>query len=449
MPKLSPNNVQVFDGKVTLYTRSRSPFWQVNFCMKGIWFRVSTHTKSLTEAKEIADEQYLAARYRAKQNLAPITKRFRAVALSVRARLAAQLKERTAKVVYADYIRVIDGYLIPFFGNHNVDSVTPGLLAEFCEWRREQVAERYNQKAKNQTAALLAAGEEPAKQRALSASTLNTHNAALRLVFERALQEGLVLAHQVPELSNDGERGQKRPGFELDEYRKLYRYMRTWCLAGKAGKSQQMRHLLRDYVLVLANSGIRHGTESLRLRWRNIEWFEKDGVRYLKMYVCGKTGKPRWCVPRHSVVRYLRRIQERAEDFKGLSLDEVIGKREELVFRLADGSATSSLHQTFEQLLTEAELLRDPRTGQNRTLYSLRHFYATRMLMRNHINIHALARQMGTSTQMLEQFYSDFVSTLTPEHFAGGELSELTLAVSATKRAAKGKPNVGAEVSLA
>ena len=62
MPKLSPNNVQVFDGKVTLYTRSRSPFWQVKFCMKGIWFRVSTHTKSLTEAKEIADEQYLAAR---------------------------------------------------------------------------------------------------------------------------------------------------------------------------------------------------------------------------------------------------------------------------------------------------------------------------------------------------------------------------------------------------
>jgi len=48
----------------------------------------------------------------------------------------------------------------------------------------------------------------------------------------------------------------------------------------------------------------------------------------------------------------------------------------------------------------------------------MRHFYATQML-RKHVSIHALARQMGTSTEMLERFYSDFISTLTSDTFAG------------------------------
>lgn len=34
-----------------------------------------------------------------------------------------------------------------------------------------------------------------------------------------------------------------------------------------------MRELLRDYVLILANTGIRHGTEAINLNWRHIEWF--------------------------------------------------------------------------------------------------------------------------------------------------------------------------------
>lgn len=35
----------------------------------------------------------------------------------------------------------------------------------------------------------------------------------------------------------------------------------------------------RNYVLFLANTGVRHGTEALGLCWRNIEWYERDGER--------------------------------------------------------------------------------------------------------------------------------------------------------------------------
>jgi hypothetical protein len=38
--------------------------------------------------------------------------------------------------------------------------------------------------------------------------------------------------------------------------------LRSWINKGRNYKSRQMRELLRDYVLILANTGIRHGTEA-------------------------------------------------------------------------------------------------------------------------------------------------------------------------------------------
>jgi integrase len=49
------------------------------------------------------------------------------------------------------------------------------------------------------------------------------------------------------------------------------------------------------------------------------------------------------------------------------------------------------------------------RNGGSRTLYSLRHFYAT-MRLSNDTSPFLLARQMGTSVEMLEKFYGQTVS---------------------------------------
>jgi hypothetical protein len=46
-------------------------------------------------------------------------------------------------------------------------------------------------------------------------------------------------------------------------------------------------------------------------------------------------------------------------------------------------------------------LLKDTATGQNRTLYSLRHTYATMALIEGNMDVHTLAKQMGTSVGML------------------------------------------------
>lgn len=56
--------------------------------------------------------------------------------------------------------------------------------------------------------------------------------------------------------------------------------------------------------------------------------------------------------------------------------------------------------------------------GQNRTLYSLRHTYATLELLRGEVDIHTLSRQMGNSAAMIERHYSKLTATLAAERLA-------------------------------
>jgi integrase len=50
--------------------------------------------------------------------------------------------------------------------------------------------------------------------------------------------------------------------------------------------------------------------------------------------------------------------------------------------------------------------------GQTRTLYSLRHTYATLELLENGTDIHTLAKQMGNSVAMIERHYSKLTATM-------------------------------------
>jgi integrase len=54
---------------------------------------------------------------------------------------------------------------------------------------------------------------------------------------------------------------------------------------------------------------------------------------------------------------------------------------------------------------------------QRRTLYSLRHTYATRALVKG-VDIHTLARQMGTSVLILEKHYSKITPMLSADKLA-------------------------------
>jgi integrase len=303
------------------------------------------------------------------------------------------------KKVYRDYIQATNNYLIPYFGAHHIDRINYAMIQQFGLWRAEKM------------------GKEP------KASTLNTHNSALNRIFDEALMRSYIAKIQVPILENKGRDAERRPDFGIEEYRKIYRSLRTWIHEGRKGKSRDMRELLRDYILILANTGMRHGTEAQNLRWKNISTFERDERSYVAMYVKGKT-KARELIARHSCLIYLKRIHARCRDISAIPFDELIQSKSDLpVFRLSDGTVTNSLNQTFRALMRDLGLLKDNNTGQNRTLYSLRHMYATFQIVYGGLDLHLLATQMGTSIAMIEQHYSHLTPRLKADRLAGHQRS--------------------------
>lgn len=395
MPKLNPNTPTLLDGDVRLFKRDRSRAWQATFKIDGHWVRVSTACKQLDDAKKAARELYLEYRIRQKNGLPVISKRFSDVAVVTIAEMDKQLKAGAGKKSYRDYTIVLNKYLIPYFGDKFVTSITYEELQKFAKWREQKM------------------GHAP------MASTLNTHNSALNRVFDEAVARGYMNRTHVPVLINKGRDSRRRPDFARDDYRSMLAKLPSWIEDGRDGKSRNMRYLLRDYILTLSNTGIRHGTEAQNLRWKHVHLFEEGGLKYLEMHVSGKTG-PRDIICRSGTINYLKRIQSRCADIAGYTFEELIKARiDEPVFRLPDGTVTKNLRQTFRILMDDAGLLKCPRTGQSRTLYSLRHTYATFALLNDGMDIHTLAIQMGTSINMIEQHYSHLTPRLRKDMLTG------------------------------
>ena len=395
MRHLRDDTVLILDGEVRVYRRERSKRWQAAFSIDGNPIRISTGKRNLNEAKEVARDIYLEYKFRHKNDLPIVTKKFSDVARLAIADMRKQLDGGLGKKVYLHYIVCIEQYLIPFFGAQYVTSIDYEKIQSFYDWRREKM------------------GREP------KASTLNTHNSAMNRVFDEAVARGFLAQKDVPILLNKGEKSERRPDFTREEYATMIRKLPHWIKQGKAGKPTDMRYLMRDYVLVLANTGMRHGTEALNLNWKHVTLFEENGLQYLEMSVTGKTGR-RDIICRSGTINYLKRIHERSDDIKHMSFEQLLKARLDVpVFRLPDGTVSKNIHQTFRAFMKDSGLLKCPRTGQNRTLYSLRHTYATFALLNDGMDIHALAVQMGTSIGMIERHYSHLTPRLKKDMLTG------------------------------
>ena len=79
-------------------------------------------------------------------------------------------------------------------------------------------------------------------------------------------------------------------------------------------------------------------------------------------------------------------------------------KPDNYVFADRSGLPINSFGKTFKRILDTAGLLKD-RHGRARTIYSLRHTYATFRLLYGGANIEDLAQNMGTSPTQIFNHY--------------------------------------------
>jgi integrase len=221
----------------------------------------------------------------------------------------------------------------------------------------------------------------------------------------------------VPKLTVRGEKGKTRPAFTEQEVAQLLTFMDVWQTQGRMEVEKEIRPLLRDYIELLLLTGIRHGTEAMNICWQHIEWHTHKDVRYIRIWVDGKTGG-RWLIAKHRAVDVLLRLQQRQDDIKHLTLDTVLSTRvTHKIFRFRNGYHPHSFVGTFRRLMRDSGLALTA-DGQNRTLYSFRHTYATLALLEGGADIHTLSKQMGNSAAMIERHYSKLTATMAADRLA-------------------------------
>jgi integrase len=389
------NSIQIHK-KLRLDKRAGSDNWYARLTLpSGKRLIKTTKTVDLEAAKEVALRLYYEVDARLQNKLPATTRKFKDVARHAIYRMEAELEQGVGKQAYKDYIQVLNKWLIPYFGGTDIAKLDLAAVAAFDAWRTEQN------------------GKVPAQ------STINNHNAALNRVLDEAELNGWIVKSLRPTLLNKGVKTESRGSFTVEEYRTIYTALRGYHKQTTNEKSAATRETLRNYVLFLANTGVRHGTEALGLCWRNIEWYERDGERYLAINVDGKTNK-RTAIARDRVVDFLWRQAQLNSRISVVDFDALIAaKLDEPVFttRLGAVATVPNLNRAFNALLDELGL-KTGADGRTRTLYSWRHFYATQDLQRG-VSTHALSRQLGNSTEMIDRHYSKYSPLLNAEVHSG------------------------------
>lgn len=390
-----PSILYLRDGEVVLYRRSRSLLYQCRYRLAdGTWHRVSTRKASVEHAVAVACDLYDEARYRQRLGLAHRAHTFAQIAGITAAELRRKIDATAGKTAYHDYLSCIERYFVPYFGEKRIEQLTHTDIAEFEVWRDRQM------------------------RRKPKASTLLNFASAWNRVVDVAVRHGFISERvPVPKLTTRGEKSRTRPAFTEQEVQQLLAFMDTWQQLGRLAVEREIRPLLRDYIEMLLYTGMRHGTEAMGICWNNVEWHTHKDVRYLRIWVDGKTGG-RWLIAKHAAVDVLRRLHARQQDIQHLSFDDVLSQRvTHKLFRFSNGYTPHSFVGTFRRLMRDSGLEKTA-DGQNRTLYSFRHTYATLELLKNSTDIHTLSKQMGNSAAMIERHYSKLTATMAADRLA-------------------------------
>lgn len=387
-------DAQTFNnGRITIFKRdnSRKGIWHYRLSIRNKTGYVtrSTKTPDYHEAVKIAQTDYEEFTYRVSNG--------REIHQDVKFRQLWITFRKTPKVSLSSEHRrrMYEGngsrYFVPFFGDRRVGAITDTTIGAYWEWR---LAYWSNQKSTPATAKIT---PKP--------KTLQMEAQMLRQFFNWVFLQGylareLIVTSPLPKESTQVTR---HPAFDKSQWKALRKRLTSWCREPKSATKgpnaveRAHRELFNNYVLFLANSGLRPN-EARQLTWDDIkDLTDRDGQkRKIKIAVPGgKTGK-RDCIPTKSAKRYLNRVRNQSQHTQ----------KTDFVFCYEDGKPISvpTMSAKFTRLLAETPLQHD-RQGRNFTLYSLRHTYATFRLLAK-IDPLLLAKNMGTSVKMIEEHYS-------------------------------------------
>ena len=455
----------IMGGKVQLYKRPNSGYWQCSTFLAGKKRRVSTHEDSLARAKDFAEDWYLELRGKARAGEISDEKTFAQAAEAFTREYEAITEGQRNEKYTQDHQSRLRNHLIPYFGALPLSQITAGKLQEY-RLHRLNAGRADDAKAQTFADAAETFGREysgprsvkeieghrgrlrtqlipyfgkmrlaeitpaaidaykadrlnppgdslpPAKMvlhrevvtltsvlrwsarlsRPPTRSTMHHEIVTLRQVLKTAIRHGW-LAH-LPDFSAPYRASAKvshRAWFSPEEYKTLYETTRAHARAGKGLPWQRAAEQLHDYVLFMANTGIRPD-EASRLEYRDVAVVNDEATAetILEIEVRGKRGTG-YCKSTSGAVRPFERMVKRNAP------------------RPTDRLFAVNQKKSFNGILEKAGLKLD-REGNKRTAYSLRHTYICLRLMEG-ADIYQIAKNCRTSVEMIEKYYAAHIKT--------------------------------------
>lgn len=314
---------------------------------------------------------------------------------------------------YKAYFRYADGTSM------RLNDVTPIFAHSYWDWRigywssqRGEKLADYNPKRRQaKTVSTHNAVKVPSKK------TLQMDQTALNQIFWDARERGRLQQVFKFKSPSDKRPHNRRPHFELDEHRSMVSYLRSYrdvighFKEDKVNAWHRMqRTQLYHFVIFMLNSGLRVG-EAREMRWRDIKFDQPNPHDAEPICVVGvrkatKTNQNRDVQTQPNANKTLKEWrakspytgdndlvwfgQQKTDDEKPKPFSDLNKSFQHFLARLPIKDATDGLLYNKE--------------GEKRSLYSLRHTYAT--ARRSHgVSYEDLALNMGCKREQLAKHY--------------------------------------------
>ena len=362
---------ELMGGKLHIYKRENSSYWQCATFLSGKNFRTSTKEESLALAKDFAEDWYLELKGKHKRGEIKSGKTFRTAADRFMDEFEIITQGERSPIYVQGHKDRIRNHLNPFFGDKVLTEITPGLVQDY---RIHRMKNGYR-------------GKPPAR------STLHQEIVCLRQVLATANRHGWLdfVPNLKPPYKTSGKISH-RAWFSPDEYKAFYEATRERAKNPKRERWKSECENLHDFVLFMVNTGVRPD-EALRLEFRDVEVVTDapTGERILEIEVRGKRG-----------IGYCKSMPGAVIPFKRLEKRNCTKPTDKLFPKFQ--------RELFNTILEELNLKAD-REGQARTAYSLRHTYICLRLMEG-ADIYAIAKNCRTSVEMIETYYASHIKNV-------------------------------------